>query len=133
MHSDVLFLFWYSTFLSWQFFLNCISEECNWIVNSQMDISGVARRTELSSKDKNAGKSMSTIQILFLIIQKLVWKYHVEVEWIICGKNLVVNFDFDNKFLLLYSKIVKCSIDICSFYNSWFVEQKEVGGIDYQQ
>ena len=44
---------------------------------------------------------MSTIQIIIFDITKLVYKYHVEVEWIICGKNLVVNFDFDRKFLLL--------------------------------
>ena len=93
-----VFLFWYSIFLSWQFFLNCVSKECHY---SQMEIHLVSQE-ELSchEKTKILARACQLFKLYCSIIQKLFCKYHTEVKLIIDGENFVV--DFDRKFLFLY-------------------------------
>ena len=60
-------------------------------------------------KTKILAKVCQLFKLYFLIIQKLVCKYRVEVEWIIYGKNLVVIIYFDRIFLLFERLIDKYS------------------------
>ena len=54
---------------------------------------------------KLLAKVCQLFKLYFLMIQKLVCKYHVEVESIIYGKNLVVHIDFITNFFLLERSI----------------------------
>ena len=81
-------------------------------MNSQIEIH-LESQEKLSChlKRKILVKACQVFNLYCSIIQKLFCKYHVEVKWIINGEKLVVNIDFDRKFLLLYYEIVEHSMN----------------------